>query len=328
MIAGVAAIATVAVAGLVELLAGAHLVPSTLTASSSAGAAGYPVSLVVHVVSSGVLLVSAIAFAVRAGPRDRNAGLLSGASFLLAASSLQYLAMPAVAADWLTPAVGMRIGAYGLLLAVAFRKDARLRQEMEWSAISAERQRIARDLHDGLAQDLAVIAAHGPHLVSELGPDHPLVIAAERSLAASRGAIVDLSASEAPTTGAALREVADELEARFGVQVNVQVKPDNRRAGKNDLERTEREEVVRIAREAIVNAVWHGGAHRIDVELDYRGPDLLRVSDDGCGIGESAMRSRYGFGLLTMRARAESIGGRLRARRRANGGTELEVRVR
>lgn len=272
--AGLAAIGTVAGAGLVALIAGSHWAPSSLNTSIMAGAAGYPVSLAVHVLSSGVLFVSGIAF-----------------------------------------------------VAVAFRLDAELRLEAKLAAARAERQRIARDLHDGLAQDLAIIAAHGPQLACDLGPEHPLVIAARRILAASRGATIDLSASEAPTTGAALRQVADELEARFAVRVNVRIKPDTGQRGEYELDPAEREEVVRIAREAIVNAVLHGGAHRIDVELDTRGPDLLRVSDNGCGIGATPTRSRYGFGLPTMRARAESIGGRLVARRKADGGTELEVRV-
>ncbi|MBV9047499.1 MAG: hypothetical protein JOY58_04485 [Solirubrobacterales bacterium] len=235
--------------------------------------------------------------------------------------------MPAVAADWVTPGVAMRVAAYGFLLVVALQQDGKSRQEMRLAAINLERQRIARDLHDGLAQDLAVIAAHGPHLFSELGAEHPLVIAARRTLAASRGAIVDLAASTAPSTGAALRQVADELEVRFGVRVSVQVIPEQSRAGGHDLDRVEREEVVRIAREAIVNAAQHGGARHVRVELNYRGPELLRVSDDGCGFQPSNTRSQGGFGLPTMRARAESIGGRLVARPRAGGGTELEVRI-
>lgn len=320
------AIGAVAVAGLSELMLLAHS-PSSGSNISSLANASYPVSLAVHVVSSVVLFVSGIAFVVRPGPRDRNAGLLAGAAFLLAAAGLQYLAMPAVGADSLTPAVAMRVAAYGFLLAVALQQDVKSRLEVKWAAISSERERIARDLHDGLAQDLAIIAAHGPQLLSELGPEHPLVIAARRTLAASRGAIVDLSASTAPTTGAALRQVADELEARFGVSVSVQVEPEQRRAGDQDLDRVQREEVVRIAREAIVNAVQHGGARQIFVELDYRGPQLLRVSDDGCGIEPSGMRTKGGFGLPTMRARAESIGGSLVARRRAGGGTELEVQI-
>ena len=212
-----------------------------------------------------------------------------------------------------------------LLLLVALMTLSR--HEVEWMAISAERQRIARDLHDGLAQDLAVIAAYGDQLASELGHEHPLAIAARRALAALRGAIVDLSASGAPTTGAALRQVADELEDRFDVKVNVQIKPNQMQSGRDDLDHAQREEVVRIAREAIVNAIRHGGAQRINVQLDARGPELLRVSDNGCGIGTNAIRSRTGLGLPTMRARAESIGARLVVRRRADGGTELEVRV-
>jgi len=316
----------VVAAGLSALIVAEHWAPAGLDVASVADAS-YPVSVAIHVLSSGVLFASGIAFFVRPGPRDRNAGLLAGAAFLLSAATLQYLAMPAVAADWVTPGVAMRVAAYGFLLVVALQQDAKSRQEMRLAAINSERQRIARDLHDGLAQDLAVIAAHGPHLFSELGADHPLVIAARRTLAASRGAIVDLAASTAPSTGAALRQVADELEVRFGVRVSVQVIPEQSRAGGHDLDRVEREEVVRIAREAIVNAAQHGGARHVRVELNYRGPELLRVSDDGCGFQPSNTRSQGGFGLPTMRARAESIGGRLVARPRAGGGTELEVRI-
>ncbi len=315
-----------AVVGLGGLVLTSSVVPAGAHISGVAQD-GRPVSLAIHILAGALLVVAGITFVARPGPRDRNGGLLAGAAFLLAAAELQYLAMPAVAADWVTPAVAIRVAAYGLLLAVALQQDVKSRQEVKWTAINSERQRIARDLHDGLAQDLAVIAAHGPHLLSELGPEHPLVIAARRTLAASRGAIVDLSASAAPTTGAALRQVADELEGRFGVLVNVKIKPEQRLPGSHDLDRAEREEVVRIAREAIVNAVQHGGAQRIDVELDYGGPQLLRVSDDGCGIGAGPVQSKGGFGLPTMRARADSIGGRLVARRKAGGGTELEVRI-
>ena len=66
-----------------------------------------------------------------------------------------------------------------------------------------ERRRIARDLHDGLAQDLAFIAAHGDQIAREAGEEHPLAIAARRALALSRGAIADLSASDAPSARAA-----------------------------------------------------------------------------------------------------------------------------
>jgi signal transduction histidine kinase len=83
---------------------------------------------------------------------------------------------------------------------------------------------------------------------------------------------------------------------------------------------------VRIAREAIVNAARHGEAHHIDVFLKQRGPRwLLTVSDDGCGIEDSAFTTTTGFGLRFMKRRAEEVGGQLSARRRDSGGTVLEL---
>jgi signal transduction histidine kinase len=232
-----------------------------------------------------------------------------------------------LAVSWVTPGDALRAAAYGLLLVIVFRRALETKRELARSATSqaveAERERIARDLHDGLAQDLAFIATHGQRLTSELGPDHPLSVAARRALAATRGTILDLSASGAPTTAHALREVAGELAARFSVRVDVQVASHPDAA---DLEPSEREEVVRIVREAIANAVRHGHAHHISVALDCRGATLrLRVSDDGCGMPEAQPAATRGHGLSTMQARAESLGGQLTVRRSALGGTELEV---
>jgi signal transduction histidine kinase len=195
--------------------------------------------------------------------------------------------------------------------------------ELLAGALNEERQRLARDLHDGLAQDLAFIAVCAQGLEPDLGPQHPLVIAARRALDASRGLMADLAARSAPTTGAALALVADELGRRFGAQVEVSV---TARSDLADLDPPEREEIVMIAREAIVNAITHGHAQRIDVTLDLEGKrPLLHVRDDGGGVASGTAQG--GFGVPTMRARAESLGGRLVMRRGAGGGTELEVRV-
>jgi signal transduction histidine kinase len=204
-----------------------------------------------------------------------------------------------------------------------FRRRRRTDDLLLQGALNEERTRLARDLHDGLAQDLAFIAVSAQRLEPDLGSEHPLVIAARRALDASRGLMADLAARSAPTTGAALALVADELGGRFDVRVEVSV---TALAGQADLGRPEREEIVMIAREAIVNAITHGHAQRIDVTLDLEGKrPLLLVSDDGGGVTSGT--SRGGFGLPTMRARAESMGGRLVMRHGAGGGTELEVRV-
>jgi signal transduction histidine kinase len=295
--------------------------------SSGALAASYaPISVVVGMGSTGLLAIAGVAFVRRAGPQDSHAGLLAAACFLLAGANLGYLVLAQLPANSVTPGDGLRLAAYAVLLVVALRQFRETRDHAADAAINAERLRLARDLHDGLAQDLAVITTHAQRLEAVVGMEHPLTVAARSALAASRGAIVDLSASEAPTTAVALRRVGDELEARFGVEVRVKIEADSARVGTNDLSRGDREHVVRIAREAIVNAIRHGGARRIDVTLDCRGQDfLLRVSDDGCGISQPEVPATSGFGMPAMRARAESLGGQLIARQRVTGGTELDV---
>jgi len=211
--------------------------------------------------------------------------------------------------------VGMRF------LHLRLRREAELRSSVADQAAASERRRIARDLHDGLAQDLAFIAAHGDRLANESGAEHPLAIAARRALAVSRGAIAELSAAHAPTAAQALREVARELSSRFEINVEVVAEPFAVKA-------SDREHIVRIAREAIVNAARHGRARNVIVTLTpSQGRLVLRVRDDGIGIGTKAAQGAGGFGLLSMRERAKALGGGLTATERASGGTELELVV-
>ena len=317
-----ASMGIVALAALIGMLAGAE---GTETASRSgiAAAAQHPVSLIEPIVACCLLVIAGVAFSLR---QDRDGWALAGASFMLGAAGLQYLALPAMRADWLTARDGLRLVAYGLLLATAICRYAVTRREIADAAAAQERSRIASDLHDGLAQDLAFIALQSEQLESKLGVDHRVSSAARRALAASRGVIVDLTASAAPNTGAALDQVAQELGARFNVKVSVRIKGDDDASA--DLDPKQRCEVVRIAREATVNAIKDGGAHDIEVVLDYRpSAPLLQIRDDGCGIVETEMMASRGFGLRMMRNRAAALGGRLVARRRPCGGTELELLV-
>jgi signal transduction histidine kinase len=270
------------------------------------------------------LLVAGYGFACHADVDARNRWLLAGASYLLATVSLQHLALPLAPEAWLTPATIFRFIAYALLFATAVRMYLRTRDEVAQDAVCAERVRIARDLHDGLAQDLAFISAHGERLEREFGQAHPLAVAARRALAASREAMVDLEASETSTTREALSEVAAELGARSSVNVTVRQQV----AGDPDVSMSDRHEIVRIAREAIVNAIRHGQARNVEVTLGSRDSQLvLRVVDDGCGIGDPAAQATAGTGLgmRAMRARASALDSRLVARRPEAGGTEISV---
>ena len=318
-------LATVILGDLLVDVDGPSSTAAVVERTGVASAASHPVAAAMTIITAALLVVAGLAFLH--GRRDARLEdrLLAGAAFFLAGAVLQYLAMPVVATDWVTPRDGLRLAAYLLVVASAFARYMRIREDQARAAITSERERIARDLHDGLAQDLACIATQSQRLDVRLGPNHPLLLATRHALVASRGAITDLWASAAPSTEAALRLIADELEHRYSLQVRVRIEPENGLSGERDLEPLIREHVIRIAREAIVNAAVHGMARRVDVVLLRREGDLLlRVSDDGRGIGDPG---HNGFGLRTMHARAAALGGSLTAHRRTDGGTELELQI-
>jgi signal transduction histidine kinase len=282
-------------------------------ATGISAAVAHPVSLLASLVCAGVLMIVAVCF-WRSGSKGRESALLAAAATALAAVRLQYLALPMVGVSWVT---------YGLLCATVAGRLTQVRRRAVLAAMTAERERIARDLHDGLAQDLAVIATHVQGSSSQLGADHPVSVAALRALSTTRATMTDLSASNAPSTEAALAQVAGELEARFDVEVEIDVEPGGVEPGQRD-----REDLIRIAREAITNAARHGGARHIFVALEADEEHLhLRVTDDGCGINEhmKLARREEGFGTRAMRARAASLGGEVVTRGAATGGTELEL---
>jgi signal transduction histidine kinase len=311
-------------AGLAEAggwaLRGHFAVTHDVSQSGVGAALHHPLGVLLSITAT-VLMVAATARIARTeGASDDSVSrLLAAAMIVFAAVRLNYVVLPTPGIGWVTAREGMRLVGYGLFLAAALRQEWAIRRTIATAAAAEERRRIARDLHDGLAQDLAFIAAHGDRLAREAGEDHPLAIAARRALAVSRGAIADLSASEAPSARAALRQVAAELEVRFGVRVSVE-------AEDVELSGNAREDVVRIVREAIVNAV-HGQARNVVVSLARTGKRfVLRVLDDGAGIAAGELKARPGHGLRAMQERATALGGGLTARPGARGGTELVVR--
>jgi signal transduction histidine kinase len=169
---------------------------------------------------------------------------------------------------------------------------------------------------------LAFIVANAERLGQALGKQDPTVVAARRALAVSRGAIADLAATAEPTLEAALRAVALEISSRYDVRVVVD-------AEHAWVSKEDRHELVRIVREAIVNAVQHGKARSVTVCLRGKRRGLvLRVIDDGGGIGDRvASQPHQGFGLTAMSERARAVGGSLAARRCPMRGTEIEVVV-
>src|SRR6185437_8177621 len=109
--------------------------------------------------------------------------MLAGASILLAGANLQYVVLRTSNPAWITPREGLRLGAWALLLGYACMRHVGCRSRDRYAAICSERERLARDLHDGLAQDLACIAVQAQRLDCALEPEHPLMLAVRQAVA-------------------------------------------------------------------------------------------------------------------------------------------------
>lgn len=314
-----------AVAEVGGLLARGQLVVRGAHALFGIGSAIHePLALGVVLVTGGLLACGAARFAHRGRvERDGAISLLAGAMVLMTVARLYFLALPSLPYGWIAPVQGLWLLAVALIVAAVARQELALRARMVRAAEIAERRRVARDLHDGIAQDLAFIASHGARMAQESGAQHPVTIAASRALAVSRGTISDLSDEHSAAPRDALEAIAHELRDRFPMSIAV-----NADAGAY-LTSDAREDLLRIAREAIANAGRHGQAKNVLVSLSRsREGVALRVRDDGCGIrGAGSSVATEGFGIGSMRERAAALGGQLTVRRRGGGGTELEVVV-
>ena len=207
---------------------------------------------------------------------------------------------------------------------------ARLGERSIERARAEERSRIARDVHDTLAQGFTAIALQIESGLSQLGPRdqarQPLGRAldvARQSLDEARRSIRSLRASTLETRplaeafGALSRQFTADTGVRVGLEL-VEVGP---------LPPEIEGELFRIGSEALTNVRKHARAREASIRLDKtRGRLRLTVSDDGVGFRVRGARRR-GFGLLGIEDRARLVGGRAVIRSRPGRGTTIEVTV-
>jgi signal transduction histidine kinase len=203
-----------------------------------------------------------------------------------------------------------------------------------------ERTRIARELHDTLLQSF-----HGVLLrfqtVLELLPSRAnearqllaaTIDQAAEAITEGRDAVQGLRASVTETNDLsnAIRTLGEQLTAEEGTGRDVILRFEAQGAPRA-LHPIVRDEVVRIAGEAMRNSLRHAAAKQIEVQLRYDGSRLqLRVRDDGRGIDAAILRQggREGhFGMHGMRERAVLIGGKLTVLSAADSGTEVELTI-
>jgi ligand-binding sensor domain-containing protein/signal transduction histidine kinase len=203
-----------------------------------------------------------------------------------------------------------------------------------------ERTRIARELHDTLLQSFQGVMLLFQS-VRNLLPERPVeavralddaLVRADQAILEGRDAVHDLRSSTVVNhdLAAAMTALGEEFAAHDGKQnsaafrVLVEGTP-------RSLQPVLRDEIYRIAREALRNAFLHAQARRIEAEITYGEPLLrLRIRDDGCGIDPKVLGqgSRAGhWGLPGMHERAQRIGAQLNVWSRPGAGTEIELSI-
>ncbi|PPK98080.1 signal transduction histidine kinase [Kineococcus xinjiangensis] len=278
---------------------------------------GHPVVLAVQAVSFVCYAGAAVAFTVRAHRSgDDLLGWVGAACALGGWARVNYLLFPSIYSEWLYTGDLLRLGFYLLLLVGAVREVRDYWSAQAEAAASAERRRLARDLHDGAVQELGYIRMLARPEPLDRATAVQIRAAAERALDEARRAIAALAAPVdepvAEAVGRAVREVAD----RYDVPLTFQARWEDGR-----LPAEQREALVRIAREAVSNAARHADPSGITVSLEA---GQLIVADDGSGF-EHGGRPGSGYGLTSMRDRAEAIAGRLSVDSQPGAGTRVTV---
>ncbi len=253
---------------------------------------------------------------------DEFSGWLAIAAVLAAASHVNYLLYPATDSRSVYSGDAFRFAFYLVLLVGSVREIWSYWHALSRTAVVEERQRIACDLHDGLAQELAYLARNLDSLRGPASEDDLARLrgAVERARLESRRAVSALAAPGGQPFEAALADAVTEIAQRYGVELDLDLAPGIR------LPAPRREALVRIACEAVTNAARHSGAGRVYVGVQRDGPGVrLRVSDEGRGFDVGAPGG--GFGLVSMRERARSVGGELLVSSAPGHGSKVEAAV-
>jgi signal transduction histidine kinase len=254
--------------------------------------------------------------------RDAFYGWLAIAGILAVVSHVNYSLFPAsYAQSVLYTGDVFRFAFYVALLVGCMREIWSYWTALSAAAVLEDRRRMARDLHDGLAQELAYISRNldADEKNSE-DAERRLRMAVERAQVELRSAISALAPPGGQAVGAALAQAASQTAERFRIGLDLDIVPDVR------LSPTRSEALVRVACEAITNAAKHSGAARVTLRLERDGSLVrMQVADRGCGFDTTVARS--GFGLVAMRERIRSVGGELRIRSGPGRGSEVDVAV-
>ena len=234
--------------------------------------------------------------------------------------------------DYWGPALGAALFAVLLVLFYRWRVaqiTARLKAQIR--VRQAERERIARALHDTLLQGVQSLTLRFQTAVDQLPPDSPLratmealLDSADQMVMAGRDQVMDLRARMefGDSLADTLNTVGNQLAQEYGVRFRFTIEGRAR-----DAHPLVADEIYCIAREALSNAFRHSGATQVDVAMSFgHAQFVLLIADNGCGIDAQTLArgGRPGhWGLTGMRERAQALGGQLEIWSGGGKGTEI-----
>lgn len=289
-----------------------------LTDSRRVVFAGHPLAITAQALSGVLYAVASAAFTRQAGRSpDELVRWLGAGCALAAVARIDYLLYPSLYSDFVHMGDAFRLGFYLCLLVGAARE---VRSYWERAAVLEDRRRLARDLHDGLTQELTYLYAQAQRL--ERHPEDRRVLqqisgAAGRALDEARAAIGALTRPVDQQFAETFEQAVDDLGSRYDIRTTTSVE-------QSVVVTAEQNEVLlRVMAEAVRNAARHGRANSVSVALTAE-PLCLVVQDDGCGFHPDEVVTR-GFGLTSMRERAEGAGASYVLTSREGGGTCVRV---
>lgn len=282
---------------------------------------GHALLIVGQAVGAACFLAASAVFAIQAERRNDELLLWLGPACALGGfARVSYVLFPSLYSDWLYTGDILRTGCYLLLLIGAGREISQYWSAQARSAVLEDRRRLARELHDGVVQELGYIRAESYAIVGEDGLRQRILGAADRGLDEARAAVDALGRSSDEPLAFVLHRAARQVADRYGARVLVDLDD------AVDADQAQRHALVRITREAVSNAIRHGRAEciRISLERDSGGRRLV-VEDDGAGFDVEAATTGAGYGLTSMRERAEALPGSFELKSVEGDGTTLGV---
>jgi signal transduction histidine kinase len=296
-------------------------------------------------VAIGLAYLAASTLSYRAYRRNGVAtdAVLAVGLVLAAFSQVLFAIHPAAYSALVSAGDVLRVAFYATLmttLAVEVRGDiralrqandelTRLRDADVARATAEERAHLAREIHDGMSQELWYAKLKQGRLLAlhdVAGPARELAEevsgAIESALAEARQAIMALRPAEGSSFGEVVQRYVDDFSDRFGIPAEAHCED-----VADQLPARAQAELLRIVHEALSNVRKHADATLVRVEVTRRGDELrVSVTDNGRGF-EAEDGARPGYGLASMQQRAAIIGAQLKVDSRPQDGTRVVVQL-